>query len=149
MTSVSLTTRTRNLTCASARLASGCWLTSKTIPDYYPRSTVTGLFQQYVNYGRGRARTTLKHPALPSCARCFPSAYCRPCCCARRADLPAGCDTRPHTGSRLCLVYGLAIGMRERSVAAALSGPMAMVIHFGWSVDYWDFVVRSMLGGNR
>lgn len=33
---------------------------------YYPRDTLKGLAQQYFKYGRGRARTLLKHKTLPS-----------------------------------------------------------------------------------
>ncbi len=33
---------------------------------YYPRDTITGLARQYFKYGRGRARTLLKHKTLPT-----------------------------------------------------------------------------------
>ena len=110
---------------------------------------MTGLFQQYVNYGRGRARTTLKHRALPKLRQMLPLGVLPAVLLALAAPIYPPAAIPCLTWALLCLVYGLAIGVRERSVAAALSGPMAMVIHFGWSVGYWDFVVRSMLGGNR
>lgn len=126
-----------------------CWLTSKTILDYYPRSTVSGLFQQYVNYGRGRARTMLKHHSLPKLRQMLPLGVLPAVALALVAPIFPPAAIPALTWAMLCIAYGLAIGVRERSVAAALSGPMAMVIHFGWSVGFWDFVLRSTFGGNR
>jgi succinoglycan biosynthesis protein ExoA len=49
----------------------------------------------------------------------------------------------------LCLAYGVGIGIRRRSVAATLSGPIALVIHFAWSYGFWDFLLRTFFGSKQ
>jgi len=42
------------------------YLSQKIVVHYFPRDTYRGLAKQYFNYGKGRARTMLKHRGLPS-----------------------------------------------------------------------------------
>jgi hypothetical protein len=44
----------------------GIYLSREIVVHYYPRETLRGLGRQYFAYGRGRARTLLKHGRLPS-----------------------------------------------------------------------------------
>jgi hypothetical protein len=44
----------------------GIWLSPKIVVHYHPRDSYRALFQQYFRYGRGRARTLVKHGTLPS-----------------------------------------------------------------------------------
>ena len=48
------------------------WMTDKTFMVYYPRASVSGLFRQYLGYGRGRARNVLKHRTLPKIRQMIP-----------------------------------------------------------------------------
>jgi succinoglycan biosynthesis protein ExoA len=126
-----------------------CWLTNRTGLDYYPRSTVSGLFRQYVNYGRGRARTIFKHRKLPKLRQMLPLGVLPAVLLALLAPIWPVAAIPALTWAGLCVAYGLAIGVRERSLAAAAAGPMAMVIHLGWSVGFWDHVVQTVIGGRR
>ncbi len=49
------------LKAAGARI----WMTDKTFMVYYPRSSASALFKQYLGYGRGRAKNLLKHRMIP------------------------------------------------------------------------------------
>jgi succinoglycan biosynthesis protein ExoA len=126
-----------------------CWLTSKTQLDYFPRSTVAGLYRQYVNYGRGRARTVLKHRKLPKIRQMLPLGVLPAVLLGLAAPVWPIAAVPVLTWAVLCTFYGLAIGVRERSLPAAASGLMAMVIHFGWSVGFWDHLLRSLRGVRR
>ncbi len=42
------------------------YLSREIVAWYYPRDSLQGLARQYFNYGRGRARTLLKHRKLPT-----------------------------------------------------------------------------------
>jgi succinoglycan biosynthesis protein ExoA len=126
-----------------------CWLTNRTRLDYYPRSTIAGLFRQYVNYGRGRARTILKHGKFPKLRQMLPLGVLPAVLLAFAAPIWPIAAVPALTWLALCVAYGIGIGVRERSVAAAASGLMAVVIHFGWSVGFWDHLLRATFGGGR
>lgn len=42
------------------------WVSKKVIVHYFPRDSFKGLAKQYFKYGKGRARTLLKHKGLPT-----------------------------------------------------------------------------------
>ena len=44
----------------------------------------------------------------------------------------------------ICTGYGLLLGARERSACVAMSGPAAMVMHFGWSVGFLREAIRHI-----
>ncbi len=50
------------------------WLSRDIVVHYYPRDSFRALARQYFRYGRGRARTLLKHGKLPSVRPVLPAA---------------------------------------------------------------------------
>jgi succinoglycan biosynthesis protein ExoA len=52
-----------------------CFFTPKIGVSYHPRSSLRGLFQQMVRYGRGRARLLRKHPETLSLSCLVPMAF--------------------------------------------------------------------------
>lgn len=51
------------------------YLSRKIVAYYYPRDSYRGLARQYFKYGKGRARTLLKHRGLPSPRPLIPFAF--------------------------------------------------------------------------
>ncbi|MEM1034084.1 MAG: glycosyltransferase family 2 protein, partial [Myxococcota bacterium] len=51
------------------------YLSRKIVAYYYPRDSLSGLARQYFKYGKGRARTLLKHRELPSWRPLVPFAF--------------------------------------------------------------------------
>jgi succinoglycan biosynthesis protein ExoA len=125
------------------------WLTRKTSLRYYARSTPSDLLGQYVNYGAGRARTLLKHAARPRLRQLAPAAILPTLALAVltpfnwQAALPA------LVWLAGCIVYGLALGFRKRSLPAAASGIAAILMHLGWSTGFWRVFARRVMGGTR
>ncbi len=131
------------------------WLTDKVRPTYYPRGTPGALFRQYVNYGRGRARTLRKHRMRPA-PRQLAMALVAPACVgavAAPALLPLGVPavvlvTAPALAwAGASLVLGAALALAARDVRIALAGPAAMIMHAGWSVGFWRGFLAARAGG--
>ena len=118
------------------------WLTGRTSLDYYPRSTVWPLFRQYLNYGRGRARTIRKHHALPRLRQLAPAAILPALLIATATPLfwPAALPLLSWVG--LCLACGASLAIKARQPLFLLAGPAAMVMHLGWSIGFWQGILR-------
>lgn len=124
------------------------WMTGRTHMVYYPRATVTGLFRQYLNYGRGRAKNILKHRAMPKLRQALPLMV-MPVVAGSllavlnwTALLPAG------LWMAACLFYGIWMAVMQRNPYGPLAAISAMVMHLGWSSGFWlhlfDFRKREV-----
>lgn len=119
------------------RIGGRIWLTRRFAIDYFPRGRVGDLFTQYLNYGRGRATTTLLHRARPKMRQLLPAAV------APAAALLLVTPWYPIAALPVllwlgvCLMYGGILALRARSFDAAVSGPAAIVMHAGWSLGFW------------
>lgn len=111
------------------------WMTDKTRMVYYPRSTASALFRQYLGYGRGRARNLLKHGNRPKL---------RQAVLLMVAPLVAGsflavmwwwAAVPAVVWALLCLGYGVLLGLQGG--AGPLVGVSAIVMHFAWSAGFW------------
>lgn len=113
------------------------WLTRAVEVGYFPRATVGALFRQYVNYGRGRAATIIRHGKMPKLRQALPAAVIPALAgllCARWLPIAAAPALIWATA---CLLGGLFLGIRtspRRAIAAAIA---AMTIHIGWSIGFW------------
>ncbi len=106
---------------------------------YQPRSSLGGLWRQYMAYGRGRSRTVRKHPgslrarqlAVPMhLAVCAVALSLQPlvrrhCCCGRRSTWV--CSWRRAS----------TLALRRRSLCGLLSGPAAFVMHTAWALGFF------------
>jgi len=113
------------------------WLTGAVRIDYHPRAAPWPLFQQYRNYGGGRARTLLLHRVRPRLRQALPLVVA-PAIAALPAALiwpPAAAPALAWAG--VCCAYGAAIALAQSSPCALLSGPAAMIMHAGWSLGFW------------
>ncbi len=119
------------------------WLTAKTALDYHPRATPGALFRQYINYGQGRARTILKHHTLPKLRQLAPAAILPALLLALLAPFSMPAIFPLLAWVVLCLGYGLILGLKACSGWVCLAGPVAMLMHFGWSLGFWRTILRE------
>lgn len=130
-----------------ARAGSRIWLTAKVASHYYPRATAGALFRQYMNYGRGRAKTLRKHRLRPKLRQMIPAAVVPAGLLALAAPFfwPAAVPLAAWAG--LCLGGGLLLAVRARDPGLAVAGMAAMVMHAGWSLGFWHAIIQQ--GGGR
>jgi len=127
------------------------WLSGAEPIGYFPRRSFRALFSQYFNYGRGRARTVFKHRMRPKLRQSLPLAVAPALLLALLAPLHPIFAVPAASWMAICAGYGLLLGVRERSACVAMSGPAAMVMHFGWSAGFLreavKHIARRQFGG--
>lgn len=102
--------------------------------SYLPRATVSSLARQYFNYGKGRARTILKHREIPKLRQLIPPATLVGCV--------LGLALAPLTIWSLLLPAGYLTALAAASVATVLvkcsacgllAGVASATMHMSWS----------------
>ena len=116
--------------------------------DYFPRATATGLARQYLKYGEGRVRTSLKHK-MPLKPRQLAPALIAPGVTLSLALTPfAPIAAAPAAlWAAACLGFGFFLGIQSKRVCACAAGVPAMIMHFAWSVGFLRGAVGQ--GGRR
>jgi succinoglycan biosynthesis protein ExoA len=112
------------------------WLTGEPSIAYFPRKTARGLFRQYRNHGRGRARAIFKHRMRPKLRQTLPLAVFPALALAVFSPLHPLLAAPAIAWASLCLSYGLLLGLQGRDRCAAASGFAAMIMHAGWSFGF-------------
>ncbi|HWA00966.1 MAG TPA: glycosyltransferase family 2 protein [Caulobacterales bacterium] len=113
------------------------------VMDYFPRARAWALARQYFNYGKGRARTALKHASALKPRQLAPVAV------APAAILALLTPMSPWAGAplafwfALCLGFGFALGLRTRTACAFASGVPAAIMHAAWSFGFWRQLLFS------
>lgn len=125
------------------RIGGRIWLTRAFAIDYFPRGHVGDLFRQYLNYGRGRAATTLLHHARPKLRQLLPAAVAPAAALLLLAPWYPIAAFPVLLWLGVCLTYGGVLALRARSFDAAVSGPAAIVMHAGWSVGFWRGLLQA------
>lgn len=129
------------LTANGARI----WLEPEATIIYTPRGSPEALFRQYRNYGKGRARMLAKH-RLPLKPRQRLPLLVAPAVGLAGLGLGLTCLAAGFavlvlpalTWVVLGLGAGVWLGIRQGSRCAALAGVAALIMHFGWSLGYWQ-----------
>ncbi len=130
-----------------------CFLSTQAKVNYYPRSSLSGLFQQLSRYGRGRVRLARKHPGTVSWKSFTPGAFLLAlAACLLWAlvspwgQIVLGLAIAGYTAT--LLAASLSIIVRHRPGRAAWWLPWVFAtIHFGAGVGVlleWWFGLRSM-----
>lgn len=118
--------------------------------SYVPRGSLSRLARQYFNYGKGRARTTLKHKKVPKV----------------RQLLPVGAFLGNFLGLIFALVnpigvivigtYALLMGLTsayfvasKRSVCGMWAGPAMGAMHLSWGAGFLTQLLRSQFNNVR
>ncbi|MER9870142.1 glycosyltransferase family 2 protein [Mesorhizobium sp. M0136] len=113
------------------------WMTGKTQMVYYPRSSLKGLYFQYLGYGRGRAKNVLKHRMIPKIRQMVPLLVFPVVLLAAFSFVHWLAAVPLLLWASICLGYGFWTAVSQRKPDIALAGVSAMVMHFGWSVGFW------------
>jgi succinoglycan biosynthesis protein ExoA len=114
------------------------YLDGNLIITYYPRSSFSALALQYYRHGRGRARTLLKHAVRPKARQILPVLLFL-LCAASLATWPISgwlSLMLPSAYLAICLIWGLAIAVRQRNSIAILSGPAFVTMHLSWAAGF-------------
>lgn len=114
------------------------WMSGGTHMVYYPRSTLKSLYFQYLGYGRGRAKNVLKHRMVPKVRQMIPLLVAPVVLLAFFSFVSWLAAVPFLLWAAVCLGYGLVTAIRQRNPGIALAGVSAMVMHFGWSVGFWQ-----------
>ena len=122
------------------------YLTGEVRVTYYPRGSVTSLFRQYFNFGRGRVRNFLKHPSSAKFRHFLLAAVAPALCLAPLAPVAAIFALPALAWAVLCVGYGLVLGTRLRDPCAAASGIAAMAMQAGWSFGFFSELIASLVG---
>jgi succinoglycan biosynthesis protein ExoA len=125
------------------------WLTDRTRIVYHPRRTPRALWKQYVSYGKGRARTVLKHHMPLKMRQALPLAVAPAVLGALAAPFYAPLIVPALVWMAVALTYGLALGVKHRDPAVLMAGPAAMVMHLGWSLGFWMQLASWLARGGR
>lgn len=120
-----------------ARAGGKIWLTRKVDVTYFPRSHPLALYRQYVNYGRGRARTLMHHRMRPKMRQCLPACVLPTILALMLFPWIPFAIAPAFLWSFCCLLSGVVLGLQQRRRCAFASGVAAMIIHLGWSIGFW------------
>jgi succinoglycan biosynthesis protein ExoA len=115
----------------------GIWMTDKTRMVYYPRSSVSTLFRQYLGYGRGRAKNILKHGNMPNLRQMLPLLVVPVFIGAFLAVVNWAAVIPFSLWAVACVGYGFWMAIGQRNPYGPLAALSAMVMHFAWSAGFW------------
>lgn len=114
--------------------------------SYLPRATVGALARQYFNYGKGRARTLMKHGEHPKLRQLIPPATLVACV--------TGFAVAPFNPLALIIPGGylaalalasLAVTVKHKSACGLFAGLASATMHMSWSAGFF----RQMLKGQK
>jgi succinoglycan biosynthesis protein ExoA len=124
------------------------WMTDKTLMTYYPRATAGALFRQYLAYGRGRAKNSLKHRTPLKIRQAIPLSVLPVVAGMALAVVSPAALLPAVLWAGVCICYGLWLAVRERSPYGPLAGVSAMIMHLAWSTGFWLEYLKSW-GGRK
>ncbi len=122
------------------------WLDSELVVSYFPRSSAVGLARQYFLYGRGRARTCLKHRIMPRARQMAPvllvlgnSTFLIASTRRRRFLLPL------FAYKAALIAVAAREALRRRDPALLLSAPALAIMHHTWGAGFLTELARDWL----
>jgi succinoglycan biosynthesis protein ExoA len=114
------------------------FLTGEVEVTYYPRRTITALFRQYRNIGRGRARNFLKHRKDAKVRHLILAGVAPAVSLLLLAPFSFIFALPALSWALLCLGYGLLLGVRASDPCAAAAGVAAIAMQAGWSLGFFE-----------
>jgi succinoglycan biosynthesis protein ExoA len=127
-------------------LASGgrIWLSGDATIIYFPRANLSALAKQYFRYGSGRANTWLLHNAPLRVRQLLPFILLLACITSVALSMvhPAFMIV-PAAYAALCLIWGAALAIRDRSACITLAGLAAMTMHLSWGAGFLARIVQA------
>lgn len=122
------------------------YLTGEVRVTYYPRGSVTDLFRQYFNFGRGRARNFLKHLNGAKVRHLMLAAVAPALCLALLAPVAGIFAVPAVVWAVVCVGYGIVLGRRLGDPCAAAAGIAAMAMQAGWSFGFFRELIACVAG---
>ena len=121
------------LTAAGFRI----WMTDQTHMVYFPRSSAWPLFQQYLGYGRGRAKNLLKHRMIPRARQAIPLMVLPVVAVSLLATINWYAVVPAVLWITFCFGYGVWLAVGEGNRYGPLASISAMIMHLAWSTGFW------------
>ena len=114
--------------------------------SYLPRATAGALARQYFNYGKGRARTLMKHGERPKLRQLIPPATLVACVLGL-AIAPFSLWGLVLPGGYLAalIAASLMVAVKHKSACGLLAGLASATMHMSWSLGLF----RQVLKGQR
>ena len=113
------------------------WLTDRASIVYYPRPTARALARQYFNYGKGRARTVIKHRARLKLRQALPLAVAPAALLALAAPAFWPLALPALAWLAAALGYGLVSSALKRDPDMLAAVAPALIMHLAWSAGFW------------
>jgi len=117
------------------------WLTDRVRIGYHPRRTPQALWNQYFSYGKGRARTVLKHYTPLKMRQALPLAVAPAVAGLLLAPFYWALAIPALVWALTALSLGASLAVRKGDLGVLMSGPAAMIMHLGWSAGFWTQLV--------
>jgi succinoglycan biosynthesis protein ExoA len=115
---------------------------------YYPRKNPFSLFNQYKNFGCGRAKTILKHRVKPRLRQLLPVMVGPAVVMSLLWPLAPVFSLPAVLWATISLTYGVVVGVRSKSGCACGAGITAMLMHLGFSFGFISQVLWPRAIGN-
>jgi succinoglycan biosynthesis protein ExoA len=115
---------------------------------YYPRKNPLSLFNQYKNFGNGRAKTILKHGVKPKLRQLMPVMVGPAVVVSLLWPLAPFLAIPAVLWATISLMFGIALGVRGKSWCAGGAGIAAMLMHLGFSFGFILQLLRPTAIGN-
>lgn len=113
---------------------------------YRPRATVGSLARQYFNYGKGRARTLMKHGERPRLRQLIPPATLLACVVGLAGALVTPWALILPGGYIAALALAsVGVAVKRRSFCGLMAGLASATMHMSWSAGLF----RQFLKGQR
>lgn len=113
------------------------WLDADIRLTYRMRSSITALARQYWRYGRGRARTILKHRMRPRIRQLVPVINTTGLVvCLALAPLNPSFLLAPAAYAAILAGASLAVAMRHRATCGLWAGPALAAMHLAWGAGF-------------
>jgi len=103
---------------------------------YYPRKSPLALFNQYRNFGRGRAMNIARHRSRPKLRQLIPIMVGPAVCVALLTPVSSIFAVPALCWAAASFVLGAIEGVRQRHLCAGAAGCAAMLMHLGFSVGF-------------
>jgi len=116
---------------------------------YYPRKNPLSLFNQYRNFGRGRAMNILKHRSRPKLRQLIPVMVGPAVCLSLLSPLSPIFAIPALCWAAASLVLGMIEGVRQRRLCAGAAGCTAMLMHLGFSTGFLVEMLRHVVRADR
>ena len=130
-----------------ARRAGGkIWMCASAIIDYYPRTSAVALCKQYLNFGRGRARTILTHRMKPAPRQLLPVLLLPALitCLVLSPSQPIF-GLIPLAYAMACLSAGALFAVKRGDPWLLAAGPAAMIMHLSFAAGFLGFILANGL----